>query len=59
MTELLHNFEPYILNDTNMQSYLKYKFSDLSESKCKTKKEYKNEKKIDYLTKFKNSIIKN
>ena len=45
MTELLHNFEPYILNDTNMQSYLKYKFSDLSESKSKTKKEHKNEKK--------------
>jgi hypothetical protein len=42
MTDLLHNFEPYILNDTNMQSYLKYKFSDLSESKRRTK----NEKKI-------------
>ena len=46
MTDLLHNFEPYILNDTNMQSYLKYKFSDLSESKRRTKKEHKNEKKI-------------
>ena len=41
MTELLHNFEPYILNDTNMQSYLKYKFSDLSENKSKTKTEIK------------------
>lgn len=41
MTEILHNFEPYILNDTNMQSYLKYKFSDLSESKSKAKKEIK------------------
>jgi len=41
MTEILHNFEPYILNDTNMQSYLKYKFFDLSESKSKAKKEIK------------------
>lgn len=41
MTEILNNFEPYILNDTNMQSYLKYKFFDLSESKSKAKKEIK------------------
>jgi len=41
MTEILHNFEPYILNDTNMQSYLKYKFFDLFESKSKAKKEIK------------------
>lgn len=41
MSELLDNFESYVLNDTNMQCYLKYKFFDESENKSKHKKEFK------------------
>jgi hypothetical protein len=45
MTELLHNFEPYILNEANMQNYLKYKLVNLSEHKSKVKNENKTEHK--------------
>lgn len=33
MNELLHNFEPYILNEANMHNYLKYKLVNVSEQK--------------------------
>ena len=37
MSEILENFEFYILNETNMQNYLKYKLEDTSEPKKITK----------------------
>jgi len=37
MSEILLDYKPYILNDANMQNYLKYKSIELSENK-KTKK---------------------
>jgi hypothetical protein len=37
MSEILENFELYILNETNMQNYLKYKLEDNSEPKKITK----------------------
>jgi hypothetical protein len=39
MNELFQNSEPYILNEANMQNYLKYKLVNLHEHKNKVKNE--------------------
>jgi hypothetical protein len=40
MCEMLDNFESYILNEANMQDYLKYKLTDVSENSKQVKTNY-------------------
>ena len=47
MSEMLNNFESHILNDANIQTYLKYKLTETYDNK----KQIKNEKKNIYIKK--------
>jgi hypothetical protein len=52
MSELLTNFESYILNEANMQNYLKYKLTNISDNVKKSKIENKIDNKVEYKNKY-------